>query len=938
MHDDSDPAESWKEIGKLPQLFIGIRQNPTETDDMQSSRVVHKVRLLSFVLFACSVGRAEAQPAAPSPPARYDVVLRYRINAARNERIAQFLAMTRYLESVGFNKNPGEEAEAEDPTETRISGSIASANVSKLLLDPHVKSLLLIPAGMMLPEGPANSVKVQLQLVSGLPLDRQRLLTDQVLSKLAGLGFREAIAYDNRGHTRLVGWIPRAELETLLSDLRWEGSGLLAPAVPVSQLPTPLRNASPILVTEVLPAPNNAAPNAAAVPEAPKEGDQKISREFRDLAGREGGARAVRMEVILSSTPRAWEATWQSDLDRLVPGVVIEGRAGPVVTILAAPSAAQRLAQLPSVSVLRLPPVASFPTQTSPQPQSDSDALRASGLDRLHARGARGGGIRIAMIDADFRGYEKLVGNRLPVGTRYIDLTVERNPSVEADEFPSPAGSIGHGTQCALATALAAPEAALTLIRVDPAAPYQLRDVARYIYGEPPASFSAEQRREQLLAEGDRLQARRQAIAAQRKAFLESFGKEPDVAKRREAMMKQSPEAEQRAREREQDLNRQEFELQAEELAHRLRQERFLRLQGDLMELRGTHVVASSLVWNDGYALAGNGPLTFFFDNQPQHKTFWFQAAGDTRGQTWSGLFRDFDGNGVMEFAPSQSPVLLGRWTRELNFMGWQTAAGERTVDLPAKTRLRLSTQWTEAHDPSFAARGEDLYRQPLADLRLLILRQRDPSGTKLGTDDMEVVARSSGSPLRIDNQLAAATYLQQVEWVIDAPGRYALRVEGQVPPGTRPPGTPMLPAIQESWELTPRIFVAAVAPANAGRPVFIDYATDEGSLGMPADSRMLLTVGAAHLDGRQDAATTQGPPLNRDLLTKPNLFAYSAPPPIPGGGSKAFGTSVATSFAAGLTASLLSAGIQPAYLERAFSPPAKLLLVPRGFDFAAIR
>ena len=40
--------------------------------------------------------------------------------------------------------------------------------------------------------------------------------------------------------------------------------------------------------------------------------------------------------------------------------------------------------------------------------------------------------------------------------------------------------------------------------------------------------------------------------------------------------------------------------------------------------------------------------------------------------------------------------------------------------------------QWCEAHDPEFFERGEDLYREPLADLRLLLLRQRDPSGIKL--------------------------------------------------------------------------------------------------------------------------------------------------------------------------------------------------------------
>jgi hypothetical protein len=71
---------------------------------------------------------ALVQTGRAAPPARYDVQLRYRINASRNQRIAQFLAMTRDLESLGFKKNPGEESEAEDPTETRMTGSIDAAN------------------------------------------------------------------------------------------------------------------------------------------------------------------------------------------------------------------------------------------------------------------------------------------------------------------------------------------------------------------------------------------------------------------------------------------------------------------------------------------------------------------------------------------------------------------------------------------------------------------------------------------------------------------------------------------------------------------------------------------------------------------------------------------------------------------------------------------
>jgi hypothetical protein len=872
-----------------------------------------------------------------APPARYDVELRYRINASRNQRIAQFLAMTRDLESLGFKKNPGEESEAEDPTETRMTGSIDAANARKLLDEPHVKALLLVPAGYVLPQEAKAPVKVHLDLASGLPADRQRSLEDQVRVRLAPLGFREAIGYDNRGHTRLVGWIPRGELETLLGDLRWQSSGALAPAAPVATLPSPIRNVSPVLVTEVLPQSADKAPAREPAPSAtPPEDDQqflKISREVRELASGKTQARGVRMEVILTTTPRPGDSAWETELSRAAGGLVIEGRLGSIVTVIAAPGSAVNLARLPSVSTIRLLRGASSASRESPEGQAPWDVLRATGLDRLHARRARGQGIRLAIIDGDFRGYERFLGSGLPRETRYIDMTAERNPFLEPDPFPGPADAIGHGTQCALAASLAAPDARLTLIRVDPAAPYQVRDVAGYVYGEPVRTYSAAQRSAELLADTDRLQAQREALGRERRAFLESFGQETDVSKRRETMLKEREEAERELREREQSISRREAELSAQELAHRTRQGRYLRLERDLLDLRGTQVVASSLLWNDGYPLGGDGPLTSYFDNQPPHGVFWFQAAGNTRGQSWSGLYRDTDGNGVMEFAAPDEAVKPGRWTRELNFLAWQSSDGQRAPELPAKTKLHLSLQWTEAHDPSFAAGGEDLYVRPLADLRLLVLRQLGPSASAVSGDDLELVATSAGLPERLANHPSSATYEQRLDLGIDSAGRYAVRIEGRVPKSIRPPGTPTFPAIEEIWELRPRLFVDATEAGTRGRAVFLDYATDAGNLGMPADSRTLVTVGAADQKGRPEPWSTMGPPLNRGLLAKPNILAYDSVPLSGARDIRALGASISAAFAAGMTASLLSAGMPPGYLENVFGgPPPKLLTVPRGF------
>src|SRR5262249_48290824 len=113
-------------------------------------------------------------------------------------------------------------------------------------------------------------------------------------------------------------------------------------------------------------------------------------------------------------------------------------------------------------------------------------------------------------------------------------------------------------------------------------------------------------------------------------------------------------------------------ELERDERDLRAREVRFQKLYNDLSGLKGIHVVSNSLVWNDGYPLGGGSPLSRWFDDSPPQTALWFQSAGNTRGQTWAGLYRDADGNSVMEFAAPEIPLRAERWTPELNFLAWQ--------------------------------------------------------------------------------------------------------------------------------------------------------------------------------------------------------------------------------------------------------------------------
>jgi hypothetical protein len=886
--------------------------------------------LLTAVLWI-SGSSATAAVKGPPPPKEYQVKLRYSILAARDQHVREYDALIKYLRSVGFKFDAGPNTNREDASKNYLEGTIASAKVGKLFGNPHVKAVLLLPPRYKLPAKRTDLVKVRLTLASGFRPDRQRDLNYQVRVRLTKLGFQEGIAYDHHNFTQVVGTLPAGQVETLLRDLRDQPGGWLGPEVPRKELPRPLRNVSPIKITEVIPEPATVTPVVAQPShrDAQAENLEKLSRDLRDLLAKpENRTKRYRLEVILTQVPKDTDGGWRRLLSREAPSLIVEGRLGPLVTGTALLGEARDLARLDDVSSVRLPRPAR--AQLIPPKGSAADnskALRALGVYKI---GIPRKGVRVAVVDSDFRGYEALVKNKqLPPQTRYVDLTAERNPSLLPDPVPGDPQELGHGTRCALALAHALAGAAkeFFLVRIDADTPYQLQEVARYINGEAYRSESIARRVDELSIARQTLRRRRIDLRVERKAALDNFSQDEAILEMRKAYFKK------------------EKQLQADERAYHERELRYQRLREDLTALKGVQVVTCSLVWNVGYPVDGSSALSRYFDERPFKAALWFQSAGNTGGQTWSGLYRDTDGTGVMDFAGPDVPLPRDRWTRKLNFLAWQPFGKPRALDLPAGLTLRVTVQWREPHDPSYLRRGEDLYRTPLAELRMVLLRQRDPEGKDLPTDDMEEVANSPvynkhadpprleryGLPERLANYPGYAIYEQTLEFTTPKAGRYALSVEGKVPRGIRPAGEPNLPALEKGWEMRPRFFLKAADDRSRarGRPVFLDFVSGAGSLGMPADARRVITVGAADRSGKPLPYSATGPAMNLDLLPKPNLLVLDDGR-FGKEGAAAYGTSLAAPAAAGLAARDLFGGTtRTEYLRGVRARPGKFLRVP---------
>ena len=890
-----------------------------------------------FLIFSLVLLHSVAAPPAPPVSEIYDVRISYRINAFRNERLSQYGEMMRYLKKLGFQRDPQEEVSETEPEEiahTRINGSIPGRRAHDLLNERHIRSIQLIPHGAKVPEDKTARVRVEIELFDGLTPEQQYRLSRQTFEVLAGLSFFEAVAYDTRGFTRLVGTMPLSNVETLLTDLRQQPAG--------QKMPGPFKNVWSVRASIVSPEMPPPAPRPR-LPKVPPE-QENLSPDLRQVLGDAAtAAKPMRMEVILAGVPDAEDKSFPRLLRAAAPGLVVEGRLGPLVTVLANPAQAPALAALPIVIGVRLPRLPQpFRPTANGNPTRWQPLLDASGAARLQAMGRTGRGTRLAVVDSDFRGWKSLIGKgTLPDDTRLVDWTAERNVDLLPDPF-LPGDGPGAGTQRALTIARLAPEINLTLIRIDPASPYMLDEVARAINGDDVHSINLDNRLADIQADRDALDKRRDQLAEERREILGTFPN-PDESQQR--LLKEAEEKnltpdqienldafknmEQRERASVLYRVRQRiYDRDARAFGQRL--ERYFQQKQNIQSLRGIRVVASALSWHDGYPVDGTSALSRYFDDRPFRAALWFQAAGDTRGQSWSGLFRDADGNGILEFADLRPPTLpsppggegrVGGWTPELDFLTWQTPKGQTMSDIPASARLRLSLQWSEAHDPLYAATGEDPYRLPLArNMRIFLLRQLDPTGKRQPADDMEIVAQSVDTGMRLSATPNSAIYEIALDVQIKDAGRYAVAVGGIAPDSIYPPGDPTLPFMRKRSEMHVRLFVA---PLDAsGCAIFHDYATAAGSLGMPADAQTAITVGAANLNNKRQPYSGGGAPFGLALLAKPDMLAYDL----------GEGTAESAAFAAGLAALVPLAGRSPAAcLQNLQVLPGGVLRIPEG-------
>ena len=780
-----------------------------------------------------SSNRAQDVPVLPAPmsgsivpnwpivslmPAKVRVVLHYSIDAERFTRVFAYREMIAQLKAAGFERDFEDDPDPSEPENSQhilLTGLLPAKSLTRVAGLTAIRSVLAMPEGADLAKVGESMVRVEMMLGRGNP--RLILDTSPATHKaLENLGFKEAGVYDHYLGTRLLGMLP--------------GSNLMKVGPLLGQPLSKRENSEPyqpVLVVWADPQAPAIAPVPAPVVIPPIL--EKVASELRAVLSEDN--KFIRVDILFDESFQS-QATAIQRIGEIAPNAVFEALLGPVVTVVGPVPEIRKFVNHPSVNAVRPGPVAtSGPVRGVKDFQPVRQELAKSGSVGV-TKSFREGTV---IIGDDFRGWETL-SKPAPGGrslVRMVDLTCERNPQLIPDGFAGPANEKGSGTLLAQNILSGNPGSPLFLVRVDSSVPAMVLRVAKAINGDDALTDELMARRLAEIREDRQfIQNERDFLEKNWKTDGDDFGEDAPALKKRTDYQKNLSEVETR------------------EKAHHARLERFLAHQKGVSDLASARLVLCPLVWNEGLPRSGASTLSRWMDDRPFRGALWLQSAGDRPGQSWNGMFRDHDGNGVMEW--SMLPPGKDAFAVENMPLLFQTQGGEKAQEqLPGETLVRVTVQWREPRDPYFNKTDRKASRMPIADLKPKLVRV-EPTKGELRLADRSILGQASGPPLLIDHTMQSAVFESHIFFVVPQTGRYELRIEGLVPNSIIPAGAPQLPINRQKPEIHPVVWLRTFSP---GGSVVFSQPGERPMVGVPGDAQNVLSVGETNsIEGRPGA------------------------------------------------------------------------------------
>ena len=731
-----------------------------------------------------------------------------------------------------------------------LPGSISRGSEGKLAMIPFIRGVIFYDQAIQGALKDLDPYRIECRLfVSGKREERSGVWR-ATQKYLQPMGFLDAFAYDTLDFSKIMGSIPGGKIHLLVEEqarkrmLNVASDPIIKDPAPIVAVFVRAEGAIEPLPTFTVPVgdaarmpPDTRAVLALPPPMAPADGDKAEKPAGNDAAPPQPVQVAVRFEVILEQVSRpdasqdAKDLPWWSELGE---GAVLEARLGSLLTVKCTADQARLIARQPGVAQVRFPrgPAMKMPGSGNNNGQTKPSVRTATADSPL------------VILHYDFQGWREQLGKGLNPATLLVDLTKERNPGLVADPFPTPAGGIGAGTKLAIESTRGVGTAPV-LVRIDPNSPAMIRRLVYALVGEryPNALLSIRQgeAREQI----NKLTS--QLVRAEEGVDAAESSAEGDSAEQLKRLKE--------ARGVVADLNKRINALT------RIDQE-VVFFQADLLGLAKAGVVVSGISWLEGHPQGGMAGVSRLIEDAFRGRLIWIQSVPETRAQVWSGTLADRDGNGWAELR-----VGVNNHDAEFLPLSWKST-GEGVA---GPRRSRLTVQFHEAHHPDLVKGRLDLFSKPINRLRPLVVFQ---PVTALSGDPWSVVAQSDGVALKLQQDANGASWEQQVDVDMSAPGRYAIRLEADPAQDVVPRELASTSSYRKRYEAPVRMILSAIdatgtpqwAEASGWRPERPEWVATPGL----ADG--IITVGPASALAASDILP--------DMKAKPEI-GLAGPQPL---------------------------------------------------------
>ncbi len=703
-------------------------------------------KLISFLLILLVLPISLMGQDTPVSVDKVNVRVKFRIQVYGVERLRQVDELLKFLKATGFTSTDENLFEKlQDETISSFDGTVPIGKESKCINPRWIYSVTSWPVGTEDPYKSEEPVRIEIEFPQYMQAKKQLEFWDDLKSSLFKVGFIDAVSYNPELFTRITGNL----------------IGKSLPIIDTKIFPEALKTAGVSVTPFAFPRVVKVHPDWPLVKARVIEDIKENSlRKMSPAARKKLEATEQKLEkwlLVLNHQPPG-----QNEINELFSNLndaVVEGANGALFEILATPASIKNLAALPSVMFVTTAET-QIKTNYSIKQNNLLNIFSNEGASQP-ARNLRGVGApaSIAIVGTEFLGWEKAFGE-IQTHAELVDLTRTRDFAMEEMPYSKNEENIGFHTKKALEIAKIYPGAKIVLVRIDPAIPTMLDEVAGFANRDLKASYALLSRYSETDVSKRFLQGLNQYLQSERTFLIDQFGEEPEILKRREVYKE----------------NKAKWDKDNFELHEKIN--RILKLREQLMEFKSHRLFVVLENVSSQLPAYQNLALSLFSDDSKFKTAAWLMPDSLFERVSWRGPFSDSNHNGMMEFRNSKSN---DRWRDERIVIQFEKD-GKILDKIPQGKKIRVRVRWREGVEWSTTTVEGETAPKAKAKLNVLLLFNEKVLPGRNFADQFSVVKETGIDPFCIFRSKTFAIFEHLIELDTPIEGVYALAIEGKVP------------------------------------------------------------------------------------------------------------------------------------------------------------